>query len=137
MARSPGQQPPASYRLRVGGHLDHHWSAWFDDLTLTHENDGTTSLSGLVSDKAQLNGLLMKVRDLGVPLISVAVIDPSDGADQEPGSVDGQKVFESAARTRDSAADNPPRPRGADGGGDGDADAVSEELSGGSLSISA
>lgn len=93
MVRSPGQQPPAGYRLRVGGHLDHHWSAWFDDLTLTHESDGTTSLSGLVSDQAQLHGLLMKVRDLGVTLISVAVIDPSDGADQEPGSVDDQKVL--------------------------------------------
>ncbi|MCW2880829.1 MAG: hypothetical protein JWQ95_4929 [Sphaerisporangium sp.] len=37
MAQSPREQPPACYQLRVGGHLDHHWSAWFDDLTLTHE----------------------------------------------------------------------------------------------------
>ena len=87
MARSPGEQPPACYRLRIGGHLDHHWSAWFDDLTLTHESDGTTSLSGRVSDQAQLHGLLMRVRDLGVTLISVAVIDPSDNAGDEPPAV--------------------------------------------------
>ena len=77
MAQSPGEQAPVCYELRVGGHLDDYWSAWFDDLTLTHDSDGTTSLSGLVSDQAQLHGLLMKVRDLGVTLISVAVIDPS------------------------------------------------------------
>jgi hypothetical protein len=78
MARSAKRQVPAGYQLRVDGHLDDHWSAWFGDLTLTHENDGTTSLSGVVSDQAELHGLLMKVRDLGVTLLSVAVIDPSD-----------------------------------------------------------
>lgn len=78
IAPSPRRQAPAGYTLRVEAHLDDHWSAWFGDLTLTHESDGTTSLSGLVSDQAQLHGLLRKVRDLGVTLISVAVIDPSD-----------------------------------------------------------
>lgn len=68
---------PACYTLRVDGHLDDHWSAWFGDLTLTHERDGRTSLSGPVSDQAELHGLLAKVRDLGVTLISVAVIDLS------------------------------------------------------------
>jgi hypothetical protein len=77
MARSSREQPSTCYQLRFGGHLDQHWSAWFDGLTLTHESDGTTSLSGLVADQAQLHGLLMKVRDLGVTLISVAVIDLS------------------------------------------------------------
>jgi hypothetical protein len=76
MTQSPERQVPAGYRLRVDGHLDDHWSAWFGDLTLTHESDGTTSLSGLVSDQAELHGLLMKVRDLGISLISVQVIDP-------------------------------------------------------------
>ena len=65
------------YRLRVDGHLDDHWSARFGGLTLTRESDGTTSLSGPVSDQAELHGLLTKIRDLGVTLISVAVIDPS------------------------------------------------------------
>jgi hypothetical protein len=76
MTQSKGQAP-AGYQLRVAGHLDNHWSAWFGDLTLTHEGDGTTSLTGVVSDQAELHWLLMKVRDLGVTLISVAVIDPA------------------------------------------------------------
>lgn len=77
MARSPGRQAPVCYKIRVDAHLDDHWSAWFGDLSLTHERDGTTSFSGPVSDQAELHGLLMKVRDLGVTLLSVAVIDPS------------------------------------------------------------
>jgi hypothetical protein len=72
------QQAPVGYRLRVGGHLDQRWSTWFDDLTLTSEDDGTTSLSGAVTDQAELHGLLMKIRDLGITLISVEVIDPQD-----------------------------------------------------------
>lgn len=74
------QQAPAGYRLRVGGHLDRRWSAWFDDLILTRESDGTTSLSGAVTDQAELHGLLTKIRDLGITLISVDVIDPPDKA---------------------------------------------------------
>ena len=76
MIQTPRGQAPAGYQLRVSGHLDDHWAPWFGDLTLTHEGDGTTSLSGLVSDQAELHGLLVKIRDLGVTLISVAVIDP-------------------------------------------------------------
>jgi hypothetical protein len=68
--------PPDRYRLRVGAHLDDRWAAWFGDLTLTHESDGTTSLSGPVADQAELHGLLAKVRDLGVTLLSVSVIEP-------------------------------------------------------------
>jgi hypothetical protein len=74
------QQAPAGYRLRVGGHLDQRWSAWFDNLTLTRESDGTTSLSGAVTDQAELHGLLTKIRDLGITLISVDAIDPPDTA---------------------------------------------------------
>ena len=62
---------PARYELRVQGHLDQHWSAWFGGLAITHEDDGTTTLRGLVTDQAALHGLLAKVRDLGVTLISV------------------------------------------------------------------
>jgi hypothetical protein len=78
MTTSSGGQAPAVYQLRVAGHLGHHWSPWFGDLTLTHEDDGTTSLEGAVSDQAELHGLLAKIRDLGVTLISVALIDPAD-----------------------------------------------------------
>ncbi|HEY8622054.1 MAG TPA: hypothetical protein VIM01_18495 [Dermatophilaceae bacterium] len=75
MTQSPKRQMPGGYRLRVDGRLDDHWSPWFGDLTLTQEDDGTTSLSGAVADQAELHGLLTKIRDLGVTLISVAVIE--------------------------------------------------------------
>lgn len=77
MARLSRRHWPACYELRVEGHLDDHWSAWFGNLTLTRDSDGTTSLCGLVSDQAELHGILTKVRDLSVMLISVTVVDPS------------------------------------------------------------
>ena len=67
---------PAGYELRVSGHLDPHWSAWFAGLDLAHEADGTTTLSGAVADQAELHGILTRIRDLGVTLISVAAMDP-------------------------------------------------------------
>jgi hypothetical protein len=73
MNRRPGA--PASYELRVAGHLDEHWSTWFDEMSLIREDDGTTTLRGLVTDQAALHGLLAKVRDLGITLISVEAID--------------------------------------------------------------
>ena len=78
MTHAPKRQTPSGYRLRVNGHLDQHWSSWFGHLTLTHEDDGTTSLTGVTADQAELHGLLIKIRDLGVTLISVAVIEHSD-----------------------------------------------------------
>jgi len=78
MTWSPQGQPPAVYRLRIAERLDHHWAPWFGDLTLTREDDGTTSLTGVVADQAALHGLLTKIRDLGVTLISVAIIDPAE-----------------------------------------------------------
>ena len=67
---------PATYHLRVEGHLDQYWAPWFGDLTLTQESDGTTSLTGVISDQAELHGMLSKIRDLGVTLISVARVEP-------------------------------------------------------------
>ena len=64
------------YELRLEGRLDARCAAWFDGLTLTHETDGTTSLRGPVVDQAALHGLLQKIRDLGIPLISVTHIEP-------------------------------------------------------------
>jgi hypothetical protein len=66
----------AHYELRVAGHLDQHWSAWFGGMVLTLEDDGTTTLRGPVTDQAALHGLLAKVRDIGAPLISVNATDP-------------------------------------------------------------
>jgi hypothetical protein len=71
------------YELRIGGHLDEHWSAWFDDLTLSPNDDGTTTLCGTVPDQAALHGLLVKVRDLGLTLISLnAMPAPSPSGQQ-------------------------------------------------------
>jgi hypothetical protein len=70
MTHSPGPLPTA-YVIRVDGHLDQHWSQWFGDLTLAQESDGTTSLSGVLADQAELHGLLTRIRDLGVTLVSV------------------------------------------------------------------
>ena len=75
MTKAPQRQAPSSYRVRVDGHLDRHWSSWFGDFTLTREDDGTTCLTGAVADQAQLHGMLTKIRDLGVILISVEVVD--------------------------------------------------------------
>jgi hypothetical protein len=76
MAESPARQV-CVYRLRLDGHLDDHWSSWFGDVTLTRDADGTTSITDAVVDQAELHGLLTKVRDLGVALISVDLLDPA------------------------------------------------------------
>ena len=72
---NPSPCAPVCYELRIEGHLDQHWSAWFGGLTITHVNDGTTTLRGVVTDQSELHGLLAKVRDLGVPLLSVRPLD--------------------------------------------------------------
>ena len=74
MSQFPNRPAPTAYQLRIAGHLDQHWAPWFGDLTLTHEDDGTTSLTGVISDQAELHGVLTKIRDLGVILISLAVV---------------------------------------------------------------
>ena len=76
MSRVVGPRSPAAYVLRVGGHLDPHWAARLGGLTLTHREDGTTTLTGAVADQAELHGILTRIRDLGVTLISVAPVDP-------------------------------------------------------------
>jgi hypothetical protein len=64
------------YEIRVQGVLDPHWSAWFEGLELRSEPGGVTVLAGPVADQAALHGLLARVRDLGLPLLSVHRIDP-------------------------------------------------------------
>ena len=68
-ADSPGQ-----YEIRVSGHLAARWADWFDGMSLTQEPDGTTVLRGAVVDQTALHGLLQKVRDLGLPLLSVSPV---------------------------------------------------------------
>jgi hypothetical protein len=76
MNQPPGAHVPTHYEVRIGGHLDQHWSAWFGGLTLIQQDDGTTTLRGAVIDQAELHGLLTKVHDLGVTLISLRSIEP-------------------------------------------------------------
>ena len=73
MSTGPRSPHPAQYRIRVAGHLDDHWAPWFSGLVLHRDSDGTTMLSGPVVDQAQLHGLLARIRDLGVTLISLQV----------------------------------------------------------------
>jgi hypothetical protein len=67
---------PMVYQIRVEGHLGPRWTEWFGDMTITLEDNGDTLLSGPVVDQAALHGLLRKVRDLGMPLISTIRVEP-------------------------------------------------------------
>jgi hypothetical protein len=68
---------PRTYEIRIKGHLDDKWADWFDGLSITREDNGETLLRGLVVDQAALHGLLRKVRDLGMTLLSVTHVGPS------------------------------------------------------------
>jgi hypothetical protein len=89
---TPARPPEAStaeldlvpeYEIRVAGHLASHWSAWFDGLTLAADTDGTTAIRGPVVDQAALHGLLQKLRDVGLPLISLTQL-PSTAPTEQP-----------------------------------------------------
>ncbi len=70
---------PMVYQIRLRGHLGREWTNWFGGLTITLEADGDTLLTGPVVDQAALHGLLRRVRDLGMPLISVVPVQPGQG----------------------------------------------------------
>ena len=72
------------YEIRLTGHLPPRWSTWFDGMCLTREADGTTVLRGPVVDQTALHGVLQKVRDLGLPLVSVTRLEPDRSPDDRP-----------------------------------------------------
>ena len=75
-ASTEDHHEPGRYQIRIKGHLDDRWADWFEGLTLTREDNGETLLTGPVVDQSALHGLLKKVRDLGMPLISVNCVEP-------------------------------------------------------------
>lgn len=85
---TPDRPDAGRYEIRLKGRLDAHWATWFDGLTISQERDGTTVISGGIPDQAALHGVIQRVRDLGLALVSVARVDADDpdaaGADAAP-----------------------------------------------------
>ena len=82
---------PVVYQIRIKGQLDSQWADWFDGMTITLAEDGDTFLTGPVVDQAALHGLLKKVRDLGIPLVSVCPLDTENSSKPETGQTDRSK----------------------------------------------
>lgn len=76
MSQPPASNRPVVYEIRISGHLPRQWADWFEGLTITLEEDGDTLLTGQVIDQAALHGVLKKVRDVGLPLVSVRPLAP-------------------------------------------------------------
>ena len=75
MSEQPAKHEPGTYEIRLRGHLDPRWAARLDVPSLSHEGDGTTIVRGIAADQATLHGLLQRLRDLGLPLLSVIHTD--------------------------------------------------------------
>ena len=80
------QDEPGLYAIRIKGHLDGRWAAWFEGLTITLEDNGDSLLTGAVVDQAALHGLLRRVRDLGLPLLAVMCMQPG-----QPDALEGKR----------------------------------------------
>ena len=80
------------YEIRLKGHLDDRWAEWFVGLTITQEDNGDTLLTGPVIDQAALHGLLKKVRDLGMPLVSVSPLEHGPSTTLGTGQADQSDV---------------------------------------------
>ena len=84
--RESGPSQPVIYQIRIRGHLGRQWAAWFEGLAITLSDNGETLLTGPVVDQAALHGVLKRVRDLGMPLVSVSPLQPgqADAPDVKP-----------------------------------------------------
>jgi hypothetical protein len=84
MTHTPGTGPdqPAVYHIRIKGHLAARWNDWFEHMTITPEDNGDTILTGSLVDQAALHGILKRIRDLGLPLVSVTTAEdtPASGS---------------------------------------------------------
>jgi hypothetical protein len=80
------------YEIRLKGHLDDRWTEWFEDLIITLEDNGDTLLTGPVVDQTALHGLLKKVRDLGMPLVSVYLLEHGTTTTRGIGQTDQSDV---------------------------------------------
>jgi hypothetical protein len=88
----PTPSRPVIYQIRLKGHLGSQWTDWFEGLTITLEGNGDTLLTGPVIDQAALHGLLKKVRDLGMPLVSVSPVEPGPPTALGTGQADQSDV---------------------------------------------
>jgi hypothetical protein len=72
------------YHIRLKGHLADHWSAWFDNMTISNEANGEAVLRGPLTDQTALHGVLIKIRDLGLPLLAVTTVATDEMQRDEP-----------------------------------------------------
>lgn len=90
MPKEQAKQSPIIYEIKLKGHLDTKWAEWFYDMTITHESDGTTTLSGPLPDQAVLHSVLNRVRDMNLTLINVHKVN--DANQIEPASKEENKT---------------------------------------------
>jgi len=74
---------PTYYQIRLKGHLDNHWSAWFDNMTISNQANGAAVLRGPLADQAALHGVLIKIRDLGLPLLAITTVATNESENGE------------------------------------------------------
>jgi hypothetical protein len=74
---------PTYYQIKIKGHLDNHWSDWLDNLTISNEANGEAVLHGPLADQAALHGVLIKIRDLGLPLLAITTVATDESENHE------------------------------------------------------
>jgi hypothetical protein len=74
---------PTYYQIKIKGHLDNRWSGWFDNMTISNEANGEAVLHGPLPDQAALHGVLIRIRDLGLPLLAIATVATNESANDE------------------------------------------------------